>query len=83
MNVTIMGLLPPRRGEVRSCYGEQIGGLPPEMIARSGIALVPQGRRIFSSLTVRENLIVAARSREAGSKHAPGPSIPCSACSLA
>ena len=35
------------------------------------MALVPQGRRIFKSLTVRENLIVAARKPDAGSKHAP------------
>ncbi len=56
---TIMGLLKPRRGSVR-LDGEAVGGLPPEMIARKGISLVPQGRRIFRSLTVRENLAVAA-----------------------
>jgi branched-chain amino acid transport system ATP-binding protein len=70
MNVA-MGLLPPRRGEVR-VFGKPVGGLSPELIAASGVALVPQGRRIFRSLTVRENLIVAARKPEAGvSKHAP------------
>ena len=70
MNVA-MGLLPPRRGEVR-VFGKPVGGLSPELIAASGVALVPQGRRIFKSLTVRENLIVAARKPEAGvSKHAP------------
>jgi branched-chain amino acid transport system ATP-binding protein len=42
-------------------FGTPIGGLPPETIAARGMALVPQGRRIFKSLTVRENLIVAAR----------------------
>ena len=41
------------------------------MIAARGVALVPQGRRIFKSLTVRENLVVAARKPDAGSKHAP------------
>ena len=41
------------------------------MIAARGVALVPQGRRIFKSLTVRENLIVAARKPDAGSRHAP------------
>ncbi len=46
-------------------------GLSPEMIAARGVALVPQGRRIFKSLTVRENLSVAARKPDAGSKHAP------------
>jgi branched-chain amino acid transport system ATP-binding protein len=66
-----MGLLPPRRGEVR-VFGAPVAGLSPEMIAAKGVALVPQGRRIFKSLTVRENLIVAARKPEAGvSKHAP------------
>jgi branched-chain amino acid transport system ATP-binding protein len=66
-----MGLLPPRRGQVR-VFGAPVAGLSPEMIAARGVALVPQGRRIFKSLTVRENLIVAARKPEAGvSKHAP------------
>ena len=69
MNVT-MGLLPPRRGEV-VVFGESVGGKSPEMIAARGVALVPQGRRIFKSLTVRENLVVAARKPDPGSKHAP------------
>jgi len=68
MNVT-MGLLPPRRGEVL-VFGSAVAGLSPEMIAARGVALVPQGRRIFKSLTVRENLVVAARKPENG-KHAP------------
>jgi branched-chain amino acid transport system ATP-binding protein len=66
-----MGLLPPRRGEVR-VFGKPVAGLSPELIAASGVALVPQGRRIFKSLSVRENLIVAARKPGAGtSRHAP------------
>ena len=69
MNVT-MGLLPPRRGEVL-VFGAPVTNFSPEMIAARGVALVPQGRRIFKSLTVRENLIVAARTPDAGSKHAP------------
>ena len=69
MNVT-MGLLPPRRGEV-TVFGELVSGKSPEMIAARGVALVPQGRRIFKSLTVRENLVVAARKPDPGSKHAP------------
>jgi len=40
--------------------------LPPEQIAAHGVALVPQGRRVFKSLTVRENLIVAARKPAQG-----------------
>jgi branched-chain amino acid transport system ATP-binding protein len=69
MNVTV-GLLPPRSGEV-VVFGKAVTGLPPEQIAARGIALVPQGRRIFKSLTVRENLIVAARHPDAASRQAP------------
>jgi branched-chain amino acid transport system ATP-binding protein len=71
MNVT-MGLLPPRRGEVL-VFGAPVAGMSPEMIAARGVALVPQGRRIFKSLTVRENLIVAARKPDdsKAATHAP------------
>jgi branched-chain amino acid transport system ATP-binding protein len=62
---SIIGLLQPREGEIR-LHGEAIEGLSPERIARLGIGLVPQGRRIFPSLTVRENLVVAAQRRETG-----------------
>jgi branched-chain amino acid transport system ATP-binding protein len=62
---TIMGFLAPRRGTI-SLYGEDVAGLPPERIARKGIRLVPQGRRMFRTLTVRENLMVAAQSRANG-----------------
>jgi branched-chain amino acid transport system ATP-binding protein len=68
MNVT-MGLLPPRKGEVR-VFGGAVAGLSPEMIAARGVALVPQGRRIFKSLSVRENLLVAARKPD-NVRHAP------------
>jgi branched-chain amino acid transport system ATP-binding protein len=59
---TVIGFLPPRDGEVR-LFGETITRLSPEAISRKGIGLVPQGRRIFPTLTVRENLAVARRSR--------------------
>src|SRR5215469_7266912 len=59
---TIVGFLTPKEGEIH-LFGERIGGLSPERISRLGIGLVPQGRRIFPSLTVRENLVVA-RQRE-------------------
>ncbi|MGA7488514.1 MAG: ABC transporter ATP-binding protein [Xanthobacteraceae bacterium] len=62
---TIMGLLKPRRGTI-SLYDEPVAGLAPDVIARKGICLVPQGRRVFRTLTVRENLMVAARSRADG-----------------
>ena len=54
MNVTV-GLLPARRGKV-TVFGEDVTKLAPEAISARGVALVPQGRRIFKSLTVRENL---------------------------
>jgi len=57
---TIIGFLKPRDGEIR-LFGEPIEGMSPERISRLGIGLVPQGRRIFPSLTVRENLVVAQR----------------------
>jgi branched-chain amino acid transport system ATP-binding protein len=65
----IVGLVPPRRGSI-SVFGRNVAGLKPERIAAEGIALVPQGRRIFRSLTVRENLSVAAR-RQRYSKMEP------------
>jgi len=68
MNVT-MGLLPPRRGRV-SVFGEDVSGRTPEIIAARGVALVPQGRRIFKSLTVQENLEVAGKP-PVDAKHAP------------
>jgi len=58
---SVIGFSPPRTGSIRY-KGEDIAGLSPYMIARKGIGLVPQGRGIFSSLTVRENLTMAARS---------------------
>ncbi len=69
MNVSV-GLLPPRAGSVE-VFGAAVTRLPPEMIAARGVALVPQGRRVFKSLTVRENLMVAARTEHAGRRHAP------------
>lgn len=57
---TIMGLLPLRGGAV-SFDGQPIGGMTPYDIARLGIAYVPETRDIFRSLSVRENLDLAAR----------------------
>jgi branched-chain amino acid transport system ATP-binding protein len=58
---SIMGLTPPRKGSILF-NGQEIVGLPPHRIARLGIGLVPQGRMIFSSLSVTENLKMAART---------------------
>jgi branched-chain amino acid transport system ATP-binding protein len=62
---TIMGFLRPRGGTI-TLFGENVAGLAPETIAGKGICLVPQGRRVFRSLTVAENLMVAAQSRDGG-----------------
>ena len=56
----IMGLTPPRSGEILF-KGQQIEQLPSHRIARLGLGYVPQGRRIFPSLNVREHLTLAAR----------------------
>lgn len=59
---SIMGFTPPRTGAI-TFHGNDISRLSSDRIARSGIGLVPQGRRIFPDLTVRENLMLAARKR--------------------
>src|SRR3981081_2533940 len=64
---TIIGFLKPRDGEIR-LFGESIEGLSPESISHLGIGLVPQGRRIFPSLTVQENLVVAQQRESATGK---------------
>ncbi len=65
---TVVGFTPPRAGRV-VLGDDPIHGWPPHRIARAGVALVPQGRRIFSPLTVRENLVLGARP--AASRAAP------------
>ena len=57
---TLIGLLEPRHGEIK-INGRVMTGAPPHLIARQGIAYVPEGRGIFPNLSVRENLIMAAR----------------------
>ena len=66
----IIGFVPPRAGEIL-LYGEPIARRSPEAIARLGVGLVPQGRRIFASLTVEENLQVAARPPVVPAARAP------------
>lgn len=56
---SIIGLTPPRRGRIYY-KGKNIAGLQPYKIARMGIGLIPQGRQIFPSLSVEENLTMAA-----------------------
>lgn len=56
----VMGFVRVRGGAV-TVFGDLVQSLTPERVVGHGVALVPQGRRIFPSLTVRENLVVAAR----------------------
>lgn len=56
---TITGLLPVRAGAIR-LEGERIDGLPPYAIAARGVAMIPEGRRLFAPLSVRENLELGA-----------------------
>jgi len=62
---SILGLTPPRRGEVH-INGKAMTGAKPHLIAREGIAFVPEGRGIFADLTVREHLLLAARREPDG-----------------
>lgn len=61
---TIMGLNPPKRGTVRFA-GHDVAGWPAHRIARLGIGYVPEGRQVFSNLTVRENLVATAANHGA------------------
>jgi len=58
----IMGLVPPKAGSIR-LHGVTLAGKAPEAVARLGIALVPEGRRIFAQLTVDENLRLGLAGR--------------------
>ena len=58
---SIVGFTPPREGRIL-LEGAPIHAWPPYRISRRGVALVPQGRRIFAPLTVRENLLLGARA---------------------
>ncbi|MCV9940284.1 ABC transporter ATP-binding protein [Boseaceae bacterium BT-24-1] len=59
---SLMGLLSPKAGEI-SFDGRPLKGNTPEAIARCGIGLVPEGRQVFPTLTVRENLVATAANR--------------------
>jgi branched-chain amino acid transport system ATP-binding protein len=60
---SVIGFLPPRSGTIR-LFGEPVARLAPDVISRKGIGLVPQGRRVFPRLTVKENLVVAHQKRK-------------------
>jgi branched-chain amino acid transport system ATP-binding protein len=57
---SIIGLCRPHDGEIQ-LLGRRVIGLAPHKIAQTGVGLVPEGRRIFPNLTVRENLLMAER----------------------
>lgn len=59
---SIIGLTRPRNGKVVFA-GQDITGMAPERVARTGVGFVPQGRRIFRDLTVKENLLFAANPK--------------------
>jgi len=59
---TIMGLMPATGGRV-TFDGVALVGLPPYRIAQAGLGLVPEGRQVFPTLSVRENLIATAAAR--------------------
>ncbi len=59
---TVMGLLRPYTGSI-VFEGHEYAGSRPDAIARAGVALVPQGRRVFAPLTVAEHLAIASRGR--------------------
>ena len=59
---SIMGLLAPKGGDIRF-ENRDVRGIAPEKIARCGIGLVPEGRQVFPTLSVRENLVATASNR--------------------
>ncbi len=59
---TISGLIVPRAGSIRMA-GEEIGGIGPDAVLKRGVAHVPEGRRLFKGLSVRDNLLLGAYLR--------------------
>jgi branched-chain amino acid transport system ATP-binding protein len=69
---SIVGFTPPSRGRI-TYAGTTISGLAPDKVIRCGLALVPQGRRIFRSLSVEETLTIAVRERPADAVRSAWP----------
>ncbi len=69
---TISGLLAPRAGAV-TFQGKKIAGRPPEAIVRAGVSQVPENRQLFSSLSVRDNLLLGAYHLSRAQKRATMP----------
>jgi branched-chain amino acid transport system ATP-binding protein len=70
---SITGLTPPRDGSI-TFKDKKISGLDPHKVSRTGISLVPQGRIVFPSLTVKENLLIGARGSGKGNSNGRGMS---------
>ena len=66
---SIAGMLPIARGSVE-VGGTDVAGQPAHVVCRSGVAIVPEGRRIFPGMSVRDNLDLGAYRREARASHA-------------
>jgi branched-chain amino acid transport system ATP-binding protein len=64
---SLIGLVADRRGRIL-LDGRDVTKAPPEVIARGGVALVPEGRGVFASLSVTENLVMAARPGRGGAR---------------
>jgi branched-chain amino acid transport system ATP-binding protein len=64
---SIVGLAPPQKGSIRF-KGQEIGGWRPHKICRLGVGYVPEERRIFPKLTVRQNLLVGIKPKQKVSK---------------
>lgn len=64
---SVLGLTPARAGRIRF-LGESIEAMPPDRIARMGMAVVPEGRQVFGNLSVRENLVAFAANRNASAQ---------------
>ena len=67
---TVMGLVPPSRGRV-TFKGAPIAGMPPYRIARLGLGYVPEERRIFPTITVRENLLMGMKGNSSNGSWTP------------
>jgi len=72
--MAIAGALRPMTGSVQ-IDGQAVAGLPSYRVARSGVSLVPQGRRIFATLSVRENLTLASGSGNLGEIYSLFPAL--------
>ena len=59
---SIAGLHPPAEGDIR-LGGRSVVGLAPEIIARRGLSMVPEGRHVFTQLTVEENILLGSQMR--------------------